>query len=400
MPADLVEVRGERLRLPEAGKTGGVRFASLQVLNPGAGTTVPGALDAASVVVRSGAEVLHENCDYLLDHGWAIVRVGPSGRIHPGDWITVDYRYSLRRLDSRIRLADGTEIIRRGQARLTNPEPPAVAADERREANLFCDYFGDGLHPEVFPVTESSAQAVTRTSAGLIPRTLDKLRRGAPVKIVCWGDSVTVGFDASSPRRAYTGVFEEKLKQAFPAAALQVVTVAVSGSHSAQWLHPTGGPCNWERVAASHPDLITVEFVNDAGIKRDRFDQDYADIVARGRSLGAEIIFLTPHFTRPPMMGFASLSPGEVARVVPNAQGAARTGPALLWQADPRPYVTWLADFAARHQVAVADASSRWAHLGKEGLPYPTLLHNGINHPDDRGHQLFAEELMKCFASP
>jgi len=35
--------------------------------------------------------------------------------------------------------------------------------------------------------------------------------------------------------------------------------------------------------------------------------------------------------------------------------------------------------------------------LWKEGIPYVTLLHNTINHPDDRGHRLFAEELWKCF---
>ncbi len=29
------------------------------------------------------------------------------------------------------------------------------------------------------------------------------------------------------------------------------------------------------------------------------------------------------------------------------------------------------------------------------GIPYETLLRNGINHPDDRGHAFFADELMR-----
>ena len=48
-------------------------------------------------------------------------------------------------------------------------------------------------------------------------------------------------------------------------------------------------------------------------------------------------------------------------------------------------------------RMALADASARWEHLWQEGLPYVTLLRNGINHPDDRGHSLFSEELIKCF---
>jgi len=64
---------------------------------------------------------------------------------------------------------------------------------------------------------------------------------------------------------------------------------------------------------------------------------------------------------------------------------------------EPRTYVKALAAFAERHNLALADASSRWGHLWREGIPYVTLLHNTINHPDDRGHRLFAEELLKCF---
>jgi hypothetical protein len=66
-------------------------------------------------------------------------------------------------------------------------------------------------------------------------------------------------------------------------------------------------------------------------------------------------------------------------------------------EAERRPYVLALRDFAGKRQVALADAAARWEHLSKEGLPYLTLLHNTINHPDDRGHRLFAEELWKCF---
>jgi len=50
---------------------------------------------------------------------------------------------------------------------------------------------------------------------------------------------------------------------------------------------------------------------------------------------------------------------------------------------------------APTNKVGLADAARRWEHLWIEGQPYITWLYNAINHPDDRGHRLFVEELQK-----
>ena len=50
-----------------------------------------------------------------------------------------------------------------------------------------------------------------------------------------------------------------------------------------------------------------------------------------------------------------------------------------------------------KHGVAVADAAARWGNLVREGIPYVTLLANSINHPDDRGMEIFAQALMDLF---
>jgi hypothetical protein len=68
-----------------------------------------------------------------------------------------------------------------------------------------------------------------------------------------------------------------------------------------------------------------------------------------------------------------------------------------LRETESRPYVIALKKFAQDKRLALADASARWEHLACEGIPYVILLKNSINHPDDRGHVLFAEELMKTF---
>lgn len=47
--------------------------------------------------------------------------------------------------------------------------------------------------------------------------------------------------------------------------------------------------------------------------------------------------------------------------------------------------------------VGLAHASRRWEHLAAGGIPCVTLLFNGINHPDNRGHDLFVRGLMTFF---
>jgi hypothetical protein len=53
--------------------------------------------------------------------------------------------------------------------------------------------------------------------------------------------------------------------------------------------------------------------------------------------------------------------------------------------------------FAAKHNVALADAARRYGRLWRQGIPYSTLMLNSINHPDARGIKIFADALMELF---
>ena len=343
------------------------------------GVPANGAIEPSSVKVRKGITTLKEGDDYILDHEWGSLGLGQESCVTAEDLVTVDYSFSLLRIDSVIRNSNGQEILRKGASNLTVPLPPFLGTEEERIANIFVPYHSDGKDIKVFRVLETPEQAVTYTTPGRLPKTMSKIKSGEPVKVVCWGDSVTVGGDASEPDKRYAVVFEQRLKEKFPDAHIEVETVAVGGSNSRQWLYPDRFPrgdkqCRWEYIANAKPDLVTLEFVNDAGLTQENLDIVYTDIMERVKSLGAEIIFILPHFTMMEMMGFKTLR-----------------------EKDHRPYVEALRNFAEKHSYAIADASSRWEHLWKEGIPYITLLRNGINHPDDRGHELFADELIKCF---
>ncbi|NQT16567.1 MAG: sulfatase-like hydrolase/transferase [Planctomycetes bacterium] len=382
-PAELVVVEGERLKLsskPPRAWAEGTKLRRLRPLGPDAGVPAPGAIDPESIVVRHKGRDLKLGADFLADRTYGTLGLAPNASVAAEDEVEVDYRFSLRRIDSIVLAADSRHAVREGTSDLTTPKPPGLKQGDRRLANVLVDYFSDGENVEVFPIEEGPDKAVTFTTSGRVPRTLAKLREGKPVKIVSWGDSVTAGGDASSADTRYTAVFQKRLRAKFPSADVTVETIAVGGSNSRQWLYPDRfpGPQSkqtvWQRIVDAKPDLVTIEFVNDAGMTPQQVDVVYIDILRRLRKIGAEVIFITPHFTRPSMMRMKSLR-----------------------EPDRRPYVHAMRAFADRRDLAVADTSSRWAHLWKEGLPYVTLLRNGINHPDDRGHALFADELMRCF---
>jgi hypothetical protein len=129
-------------------------------------------------------------------------------------------------------------------------------------------------------------------------------------------------------------------------------------------------------VHGAKPDLIVSEFVNDAGLNPQQVEERYSQLLADFKAIGAEWIILTPHYVRPDWMGLSS------QRDIDN---------------DPRPYVAGLRQFATKHSVALADASLRYGRLWRQGIPYNTLMLNGINHPNPQGMTLFADSLMALF---
>lgn len=388
-PAEVCIVENEPLKLsrnrPESWH-GGTRLKGPDAWDVNAG----GSFLQGSLVIRKsvGGAALVEGKDYLVSPEYGMVGIGPEASVSPDDEVYASYRYGLLRVDSIQVDGRGRASLVRGQPHVSAPEPPTIEEGSVRLLNIFRPYHSTTLRPEdIFPVMETSDMVQTRTTRGRIPRTIAKLKAGKPVMIVCLGDSVTAGGNASRPTMRYVEQFRRAVIDKFPQSPVNVVNISFGGSNSSQWLRV--GPMkdffvtrpeapadriNFERVVELKPDLVTVEFVNDAGYDRGVLEVLYGEILRRVQESGAELILITPHFTCLKLMGLDSLRAPE-----------------------SRPYVQFLYEFADAHQVAVADASSRWAHLWKEGIPYTTLLHNTINHPDDRGHRLFAEELMKCF---
>ena len=342
--------------------------------------TMKGALDPASLVVRGGPEdsavTFRPGADYDADLEWGTVWRLPEGTIKADQPVWISYRYEKMRIDSIVLSADGGVLRKVGLPHIAMPEAPTLAPGETRLANVFVTSRLQALTPDnLFPILETAYPEPPATGPSvaerLLPKTLEKLKSGAPLKILAWGDSVT-------DYKRFQTMFVDRLRAQYPAAKIELVTEAWGGHNTEHYLkEPPGSEHNYqEKVLAQKPDLVISEFVNDAGLTEQQVEERYSLFLEDFKKLGAEWIILTPHYVRPDWMGLTRQ---------------------LDIDEDPRPYVKGLRLFADKHHVALADASLRYGRLWRQGIPYLTLMENNINHPNVFGHTLFADSLMALF---
>ena len=390
-PPDIVEVLNEKIpTLPLFNSTvpGWVKGVALKEVKA-AECTVIRALDPDSLVVktapgREGA-ILERGRDWEADSEWGTVGRLAEGRVAEGQPVWASYRAALRRIDSVVRLTDGTLELVHGEPQIVLCEPPSIPAGSERLVNVYLPGRIETLSDaNLFPILESVCPPLAPDqppqARARLPETLRRLEAGEKLKILAWGDSVTT-------YGRWQSMFVERLKARYPQADIELVTEAWGGRNTGSYLaEPPGSEHNYrEKVLDARPHLIVSEFVNDAGMTPADVDRQYGRLLADFRDIGAEWIVLTPHYVMPEWMGPGFLERGQ--RDIDD---------------DPRPYVAGLKAFVAAHPepVALADAARRYGRLWRQGIPYLTLMENNINHPNVAGHRIFADALDEVFGTP
>ncbi len=389
-PAEMICVESEkhdRLPLYETLGTWNAECAPNRIRGPEHFPTTY-SLDNDSVVVRAGdssdSETFKRGRDFEVMPVWGAVGRKGDGRIKENQPVWFSYRFGEMRLDSVVQTADGKIAIRKGTSHITIPVPPELGDGERRLANIWVKACIKKLEPELlFPILETafpelekrSGQSVAETR---LPRTMAKLRNGEPVRVLAWGDSVTEATYIADKSQRWQERFASQLQSRFPMAEIELVTEGWGGRTTTAYLaEPAGSERNFrEKVLDRKPDMVVMEFVNDAGLPLDVLENVYADLLKDFRERDIEWVILTPHYVRPDWMGL------DRERDIDD---------------DPRPYVRFVRRFAEENHVAVADAAARYGRLWRQGIPYSTLMSNNINHPKSEAMQIFVDALMAMF---
>lgn len=132
----------------------------------------------------------------------------------------------------------------------------------------------------------------TSAVAGQQLETAAKIRRGEPVCIVCFGDSVTGVYYHTGSRRAYTDMLGLALKQAHRRANVTMVNAGISGHTTVNALARIDTD-----VLAHKPTLVTVMFgLNDmTRVPLETYQENLVTIIRKCRAVGAELVLCTPN---------------------------------------------------------------------------------------------------------
>ncbi len=291
--------------------------------------------------------------------------------------------YTVSRDKRSLMLPEGSRIPFKTREELY-PAPGAkesIAAKRDSDRHLL---FSEGhyFHDLQVEVTYTHSGREWRQWGGYIPRTTTrqlqatkiKLKDGAPMRLVLFGDSISAGANASSTTGAQPfmppfGLLVARGLESYYGREIKYENLSVGGKTS-DW-----GVQVVDDVSRHRPDLVIVAFgMNDASthMPAEQYQRNIKRI----------------------MEGVMRLNPGAefilVSTMVGNPEWTASS--MEHYQAYREKLLELQSD-----SVAVADMTSVWM----EFLKHKTLLDitgNGVNHPNDFGHRTYAQVILSLLS--
>jgi acyl-CoA thioesterase I len=235
------------------------------------------------------------------------------------------------------------------------------------------------FHDQQVEITYEAAQPWTgfqpAKGGGSLSRLLGKLTRHEPVTIGVSGDSISAGLNASgvtdaSPHMpAFPQLLTDQLAATF-GAKVTLVNRAVGGWAVGQ------GLADLDKLLESHPDLVIVAYGMNhfGGRNAEAFRQELATMLERIKAAEpqAEVLLVAPMWGNPDWVHT------PVDQYQPHRDAiASLVGP----------------------QVAMADLTTLWGEM-RSRKTTADLTGNGVNHPNDFGHRVYAAALFSQLVGP
>lgn len=208
-----------------------------------------------------------------------------------------------------------------------------------------------------------------------LPKVLAKLRAGKPVTLAVSGDSIAAGGNASGTTKtppqmpAFPELVAAQLESTYKS-DITLQNRAVGGWTAAQ------GASDLDASLAAKPDLVIIAYgMNDVGYRDPvKFGNTISGILDRIHKANpdTEVILVAP------MTGHAEWvhTPPEMFPLYRNAL-ASLSGPG----------------------VALSDVTSLWQEMLSHKREID-LTGNGVNHPNDFGHRLYAQAILALLVEP
>jgi lysophospholipase L1-like esterase len=253
--------------------------------------------------------------------------------------------------------------------------PNSMPAKKESDRNLFWSE-GHLFHDLQVEVTYTHSGKQWREWGASIPqiaeknlsRTLAKLKGKEALSMVLLGDSISEGYNASGyvdapPHQPpYGELVAASLRETYGSEVV-FKNLAVAGRETLWGIEQV------ESLLAEKPDLALIAFgMNDAGGKTaEEYSENIRQIVEPLRAHGAEVILIATMTGNPEWTAFP----------------------------DPNRFLEFRDCLAGLtgEGVAMADVTSVWTEIVRH-KKYLDLSGNGLNHPNDFGHRLYAQVIL------
>jgi acyl-CoA thioesterase I len=190
------------------------------------------------------------------------------------------------------------------------------------------------------------------------------------VNVVCHGHSVPAGYFVTpvvDPFNAYPHLLHRGLKERFPWAVINVIVTAIGGENS------EAGAARFERdVLSLRPDVVFIDYgLNDRPIGTERAKTALVAMIRNAQKRSVKVILLTPTADMDAKLDDPSDPLNRQAELIRALAEECHVG---------------LVDSLAAFQLYV-----------KNGGRMSDLM-SQVNHPNRRGHELVAEQLLLWFS--
>jgi len=197
-----------------------------------------------------------------------------------------------------------------------------------------------------------------------VEKTRHDLESGCKATIVAFGDSITAGYCV---RHGFPSFWKALLAEKYPEAVVEMINSGISGDTSMDGL----ARLDWA-VLSYEPDLITINFgINDCalGLDLEEFEMNFVEMVRRIHAgPNSEILLLSSQPLETP----------PYDRLVQD-------------------YYLAIERVAKQMDVGFVDVYGAWMRRVEEGTPLGSLILPGLDHPNEAGYKIIAEELMRLF---
>ncbi len=216
---------------------------------------------------------------------------------------------------------------------------------------------------------------------------IDKLKKGIPLKIVFFGDSVTHGYfesfngmhGAVDYEAVYHNLLKKLLIKKFPMANVEMISAGVGGDSTKDAL------LRIDDILSKAPDLTVVCFgLNDIHGNIGVYISSLKEIFIKLGNINTEIIFMTPNMLNTYVDNSLSGGLREIAAKTAEYQTKGKMDEFMISAAE----------LCSSMNIKVCDCYSVWKNMYENGVDTTSLLANKINHPKREMHQLFADELF------